>query len=408
LLKEWRYKIHDIFEMGVYGNKAGAFFDRAMLSLIILNLIAVAAETVDDLHLQFENQFYYFEIFSVAVFTVEYLIRLWVCIVGRMTAGANVWKIRFKYIFTPMAIVDLLSILPFYLALFFPVADLRFLRLFRLMRLIKMVRYTPALISLFRVIYSERRALQATLVIMVGLLFFSATLGYLFEKEAQPEDFSSIPTAMWWALTTLTTVGYGDVVPVTVAGKLLGGVVMIFGLGLYSIPIGIVASAFSSEIGRRDFVVRYGLVANVPLFKGLESEAITEIANLLRSIVVEDGAVISHKGQVADGLYFLVSGNAVAHIDGKQITVSTGGFFGEISLLHGSFRETTVIAKGTCRLMLLETHDFRHLLTLRPELKVRLEAMVEERLDEFVECGELSHNERENIMDKHRADYSSL
>ncbi|MEN8198424.1 MAG: cyclic nucleotide-gated ion channel, partial [Pseudomonadota bacterium] len=195
---------------------------------------------------------------------------------------------------------------------------------------------------------------------------------------------------------------YGDVVPVTAAGRFIGAMTMIFGLAVYAIPIGIVASAFSSEIHRRDFVVRYGLVARVPLFEDLAPDVISEISRMLRSISVQAGTVISHRGEVADGLYILVSGEAEAEVAGRRFTIRPGGFFGEISLLRATFREVTVTALTKCRLMLLESRDFRQLLALRPEIRPRLDELVSRHLDAFVESGELTQEEREEILVSHR------
>lgn len=391
-----RPRIHDILEMGVYGHRPGRVFDWLMIGLIIANVVAVAAETVPGIGARHREFFLAFEIFSIAVFTIEYGLRLWVAAEGRGGDAAN-WRVRLRYALTPLAIIDLLAILPFYLVAF-AVPDMRFLRIFRLVRLLKLVRYSPALLSLTRVLYQERRALIAALVIMSGLLFLSSSTIYFVERDAQPDAFSSIPASLWWAVTTLTTVGYGDVVPITPLGKMVGGIVMIFGLAFYAIPIGIVASAFSSEIHRRDFVVRYGLVARVPLFEDLGPEAIAEVSRLLHSIVVGAGAVISHRGQVAEGMYFLVTGEAEARAGGRAVRFLPGAFFGEISLFKETFQEVTVVALTRCQLMLLESHEFRHLLTMQPEIAHRLYAMMRSHLDEHVEAGEITAADRDEIM----------
>ncbi|MCK5575963.1 MAG: ion transporter [Sphingomonadales bacterium] len=402
-----RRRFYDVLEMGVFGDRVGMIFDRFMIALILLNAFAVAAETVSELYLQYKTLFDTFEIFSLSVFVFEYVTRIWVSVEVIPENETPRWKQRLKYMLTPFAIIDLLAIMPFHL---FSAAafDLRFLRLFRLLRLLKLMRYSPALISLGRVIYEERRALIAALIIMMGMLFFAASMAYFIEHDAQPDVFANIPQALWWAVATLTTVGYGDVVPITVFGKILGGTMMIFGLAFYAIPIGIVASAFSSEIHRRDFVVRESLVARVPLFEGLQAETVQDIGRLLRSLVVEKGGVISHRGQVADGLYFLVSGEALAYTSDGVIPIRPGGFFGEVSLLKTTFREATIVARTTCRLMVLETHDFQHLLVMQPALRSKLEQLVQNHLDEFVELGELSSSDRDEIMKSQREKFGSI
>ena len=393
--------------MGGFGSRLGAWFDRIMLFLIIANVVAVAAETVEPLHNKYQTEFFYFEIFSVIFFSIEYIGRLWVCVDNYRGQSISNFKVRLKYMSSPMAIIDLMAIMPFYLvALGAP--DLRFLRIFRLLRLLKLVRYSHGLTTMGRVLYDERRSLTAALIIMIGATFFAATMMYFIEKDVQPDDFGSIPHSLWWAIATLTTVGYGDVVPHTGFGRLIGGLVMIFGLAFYAIPIGIVASAFTSEIHRRDFVVRYGLVARVPLFEGLDPDTISDISSMLRAVVMEEGAVISHAGEKADGMYFLVSGEATAVFDDTKTKISPGTFFGEISLLRKTFREVTVVADSTCKIMLLETHDFQHLLMMRPVLKERLESMVENRLGGLVEQGELSIADKDAIQSEHKHWFSSI
>jgi len=402
-----RKHVYEVLEMGEFGSRTGVFFDRFMLVMISLNVLAVAAETVDELHHQYATEFLIFEIFSVVVFSIEYLARLWVCIDNDQSSTLSNWRKRWNYVRSPMAIIDILAIIPFYLVAIVNV-DLRFLRIFRLLRLMKLVRYSHGLVSMGRVIYDERRSLIAAGIIMIGATFFAASLMYFVEKDAQPVAFGSIPASLYWAITTLTTVGYGDVTPHTGLGRLIAGLVMVFGLAFYAIPIGIVASAFTSEIHRRDFVVRYGLVARVPLFEGLDPDIVGEISRMLRAMVVDKGTVISHKGEKADGLYFIVSGDAVAYFDGREVAIPAGGFFGEISLLRKTFRDVTVVAKTSCKIMILETHDFQHLLTVRPYVKERLDELVESHLGGLVEQGELSAEEKSEIQRGHQDWYASL
>ncbi len=371
-----RARVHDLVELGSYGHRYGAFFDGFLVVLIVANVAAVAAETVPEFRTRYQAEFIVFEIFSVVVFTVEYLTRVWVSVESHARPGQSHLKARLRYMATPFALIDLISILPFYLA-FFAGPDLRFLRVFRLLRLFKLVRYSPALESLGRVIYHERRALLAALVIMLGILFVSASIMYFVERRAQPEDFGSIPAALWWAVTTLTTVGYGDVVPVTLPGRLVGGIVMIFGLGLYAIPIGIIASGFSNEIHRQEIVVRFDHVRRIPLFEGLEPKALSDVVRLFRSSVTEPGEVISRSGESGAGVYFILSGYADAIAPGSKVPLGPGDIFGESVPVGGSFREIAVIARTTCRLLIMDSLDFRHLLTVEPEIKVRLESVLE-------------------------------
>ena len=242
--RRWRRKVHDFLEVGGDGHPAAHIVTAFIVALIVLNAIAFAAETVDDLAARYDVYFRAFNLFSVIVFTVEYGLRLWSCVEIPMLSRMPPWRARLKFATRPMMIIDLLAFAPWYVHWIFPI-DLRVLRVFRLFRLLKLVRYSPALQTLGRVLADEYMALLGALLIMLVLLLFASTGIYFLERVAQPDAFASIPAAAWWALATLTTVGYGDVVPVTPLGKVLGGVVMLLGVGMFALPIAIIATGFS-------------------------------------------------------------------------------------------------------------------------------------------------------------------
>jgi voltage-gated potassium channel len=222
-----------------------------LMLLILINAVAVVLETVDDLNQRFGSIFYAIEIVSIAIFTAEYLLRLWAAPLDPRYAKPF-WG-RLRYAFTLMAMVDLLAILPAFLPLIFTVdlRIIRFLRIFRLFRLFKMSRYVESLNSLDDVVRSKKEELVVTLVMITMLLLFSSSLMYVVETEAQPDKFPDIPSAMWWGIATLTTVGYGDVFPITPLGKLLGAFIALLGIGMFALPTGILASGFAEEIKRR-------------------------------------------------------------------------------------------------------------------------------------------------------------
>ncbi|MEC8427360.1 MAG: ion transporter [Pseudomonadota bacterium] len=216
----------------------------ALITLITLNVTAVILETVDSIYTQWQPLLDLFEAISLSVFTLEYLLRLWVAPESPETPSRRAW------ILSPMAIVDLLAILPAFLYLIIPV-DLRILRTFRLLRLLKLTRYSPALGMLLAVFEEEAGAFFAGFFILMLMLIFAASGAWLAEHEAQPEAFGSIPDAMWWAVATLTTVGYGDVTPITVAGKIFGAIITVVGIGMAALPAGIIASGLNEQIHRR-------------------------------------------------------------------------------------------------------------------------------------------------------------
>lgn len=244
-------RIFEILEIASIGDLLSRIFDVFIMTLISLNVIAVILGTVERISSQYAFFLRTFEVFSVAVFTVEYFLRLWTCTSDNRFENPITGRIRFAV--TPLALVDLMAILPFYLPMFIPF-DLRFIRavrLFRLFRLFKIGRYSQSLRTLGKVLKSKKEDLLITAFIVFILLVVASSLMYFVENKAQPEAFSSIPTAMWWGVITLTTVGYGDIYPVTMAGKVLGSIISILGIGIFALPTGILASGFAEEIQKR-------------------------------------------------------------------------------------------------------------------------------------------------------------
>ncbi|MDD4653085.1 MAG: ion transporter [Methanothrix sp.] len=232
------------------GDEDSKYFDPFIMVLISLNVLAVVLETVKWLNASYGWLFHAFDVFSVAVFTVEYILRAWSCTEDpRFKAPVSG---RLHYLITPMAIIDLLAIMPFYLP--FVIPDLRFvraLRLFRLFRILKLARYSDALKTFAEVLNLKKEELGVTLFATLIMLTVASSMVYEAENEVQPEAFANIPDAMWWGVVTLTTVGYGDIYPKTPLGKFIGSFVVIAGVGLFALPAGILASGFNEVLQRR-------------------------------------------------------------------------------------------------------------------------------------------------------------
>ena len=233
------------------------WFDWMIALLIVLNVIAFVLESEKELHQQFGFAFHAFEVFSLIVFTIEYVLRLWACTV--VPAYSRPLVGRLKFALRPLQLIDLLAILP---GLLFFLPDLRFvraLRLLRILRILKLGRYSDAVTLLTRVLRKRRGELAVMGTSWIGhpvsgvlliLLIVSASALHYAEGEAQPDKFGSITQSLWWAVITLTTIGYGDVFPVTSLGKVLGGFIAIAGIGIVALPTAIVASGFSEELTR--------------------------------------------------------------------------------------------------------------------------------------------------------------
>ncbi|GGF62410.1 ion transporter [Alteromonas lipolytica] len=253
-----RDRLYHILEPHRKGDYVSQVFDIFLILLILANTAAVMASTVSEIHQQWHPQLYAFEVFSVVVFSLEYIGRVWSATSAPQTLPfrkgpyQKPWQQRLRYVFTPMALVDLAAILPFFLSMFV-LLDLRILRLLRLTRLIKLGRYSRSVNLLFTVIKKELRVLAAAVSVLIIVMVLAATGMYYIEQHAQPEAFGSIPAALWWAINTLTTVGYGDVTPVTALGKVFSGAITILGVGIFALPAGILASRLSEQLRlRRD------------------------------------------------------------------------------------------------------------------------------------------------------------
>ena len=246
-----RKRIFNLLENSDVKYSASWFVDFLLITLIILNVTAFIMESVPSLRAEYGQFFITFELVSVFIFSVEYILRIWTSVEDVKFNGAFIG--RLKAARTPILIIDLLAILPFYLA-FLPI-DLRFLRILRvlrLFRLFKVLRYVKALNFILGVLEKKKEQLIISMVFALFMLLFVSSLMYYIENKAQPEDFASIPQTMWWGVATLTTVGYGDVTPHTPIGRFLGGIISILGIGIFALPAGILASGCSEAFAKEN------------------------------------------------------------------------------------------------------------------------------------------------------------
>ncbi|ESS14161.1 MAG: ion transporter [Burkholderiaceae bacterium] len=245
-----RARVFAILERADPGDKLAKWFNGFLMVLVMANIMAVIAESVPSIYAAYSIAFNAFEVFSVSVFTFEYVLRVW-AIAEKAPQADMALRQRLRYMVSLYGLVDLLAILPSLLVVFMPGIDLRSLRAIRLLRILKFSHYSYALQDLGRAIFEERRAFIASFYVLGVVLVLASTLLHLVEHNVQPEYFGSIPDAMWWGVITLTTVGYGDVSPVTPLGKLLGGLVAILGVCTVALLTGILASSFSVQMARR-------------------------------------------------------------------------------------------------------------------------------------------------------------
>ncbi|MBP5856019.1 ion transporter [Marivibrio halodurans] len=379
-----RKQVFSVLEGWGRADALGRGVDIALIALIVVNVLAVTLETLEGWPGPYRPWFDWLERISVAIFTVEYLTRLWVAAEDPGPRGLRgAWRRRLAYMTRPIALIDLAAILPFYLTMMgmIPPADGRALRAIRMLRVLKLTRYSVALQSIVAVFHSERRTMLAALVIVFIALHLSATAIYLVEHEAQPEKFSSIPEALWWALATLTTVGYGDVVPITPWGRAIGAVVMLLGIGLFGLWTGLFASSFLDELRRRDFKVTGQMVSQVPAFAGLSADQLHNAVRLLSPLVLPGRYLVTRAGERAEAMYFVVSGEVELEVAPKPLRVGPGGFFGEYGLLHGPVRRTTAVTLLETRLLSLDRQSFDRLAMDYPEVAGKIREKARQRAD---------------------------
>jgi len=244
-------RVFEILEVANAGDRASRLFDISLLVLILTNLMAITLETVAGLSRQYAFYFETFETITITIFSIEYLLRFWSCTAAPEFQHPVLGRI--KFVLTPLALIDLLSLVPFYIPLLLPVdfRFIRFVRLLRVLRLFKLSRYSQPFQALSNIFQAKRDELIVTLVAVLGLLWLASTLMYFIEHDTQPQAFANIPTTMWWGVMTITTVGYGDVYPMTIAGRILGSCISILGICLFALPTGIIATGFTEELERQ-------------------------------------------------------------------------------------------------------------------------------------------------------------
>ena len=246
-----RSRTYELLNPATFGDQTSRLWDQFFSVLILLNVVAVTLESVEALYEKYDQIFHYFELFSILIFTVEYSLRVWVAPLKYENRVAASYSARVKYVFSLNGIIDFLSIIPFYLQFMLPGLDLRILRTLRLLRILKLSTYNSALSDLIEAIREERRSFIAAGYIFVVMFIIASSLIYFAEHQKHPTHFNSIPDSMYWALITLTTVGYGDVTPVTALGKLISVISAMGGVIVVALLTGIIASSFSLQMERR-------------------------------------------------------------------------------------------------------------------------------------------------------------
>lgn len=298
-------------------------------------------------------------------FAIEYAVRLAVAPAAPAARHRRPARARFAWAASPGGLVDLSGAVAGVLGL---ALDGDNGLLFGLLWLFKLVRYTPGLIRLGSVVSRTHRALLSLLLGFGIVLVAAASLAFLFEHRAQPKVFSSIPQALWWAIVTVTTTGYGDVVPRTPFGRMLAGLVMVGGILVLALLAGILANGYADEMRRHAFINTWRVVAKLPFFQQVGAPIVADVARLLRPRDYPAGAVICRRGEPGDCMYFIASGAVEIRVSPTPVRLGSEEFFGEVALLKREPRNATVVAVEPCTLLRLDIADFHELMAHQPEL----------------------------------------
>ena len=331
----------------------------------VSGIVALVMDTVGEIHDRVGGALGGVFNTTLAFFVIEYAVRLWAASQAPWAQHGRPWRARWQWAIGP-GLVDLLGVLPL-LAMLAGVPAIA-ARVLGVLWILKFARYSEGMALVGRVLRDARGPVESLFLAFMVVLLTASTLEYLAENRAQPEAFTSIPAALYWAVTTLTTTGYGDVVPLTSLGRFIAGLVMICGIATFAFLAGILANSFAEEMRRREFLRTWDLVARVPFFRDVGAPTIAEVTKLLRVRDVPAGTIVTRRGEPGDCMYFIAEGEVAIQIEPKPLILSTGQFFGEIALVTGSPRTATVVARKSCQLLLLDIADFRRLASAQPDL----------------------------------------
>ncbi|WP_050423625.1 cyclic nucleotide-gated ion channel [Bradyrhizobium tropiciagri] len=379
-----RNRLYELLERDDLPHSGGSRFAGLIVAIIAVDVLAAIFASVPEIDAQFGWLLTTVEIAAVAAFALEYAARLW-SVVGHSLRDMTPLRARLEYALSTLGLIDLLAFLPSAIAL--AIGDKTALVLFGMLPFLKLVRYSTAMRSLLAALHAERRTLFGCVVILTGAVLLFAALLYAIEHKVQPDKFGTMPQAMWWAIVTLGTVGYGDVVPVTPLGRIVTVVAIVIGFAMIALPVAIISTAFADEVRRRDFVVTWGMLARVPLFSHLNAADIADIMRLLRSQTIEAGEVLVRRGDAASSMYFITAGEVEIDLPSQRVRLADGTFFGEIALLRRTNRSGTVTAMRKTKLLLLDAQDFHALIERMPALAAHVRETAEARLADPLTAG---------------------
>ncbi|OGA29593.1 MAG: hypothetical protein A3I65_10360 [Betaproteobacteria bacterium RIFCSPLOWO2_02_FULL_68_150] len=377
-----RARICALLDQNSHGHAARRVRTLEIL-LILIGILSVSAGTVDEVTPAARALAGSVTGIVAVLFFAEYLVRLWIAPENPLLHSATEARSRLRWVVSAEGVIDLLAVIP---AVAAASGGARLgaesASVFILLWVLKLATHAPGVGMIARVFHNERSALGAAAALFAIVLFSAATIAHWLEAERQPEHFGSIPASLWWAVVTLTTTGYGDVVPQSALGRVIGGLVMLCGISVLALLAGILATGFAEEVRRREFVRIWDLVARVPFFADVGAIAISDIVGRLRSRSYPVGATVIRKGAAGDSMFFIVTGEAEVRIGARTRMLRDGDFFGEMALLDRKPRSADVVTVTPCTLLVLNVADFYQLAGQQPVLIAAIETEAKRRRGE--------------------------
>ncbi|MDI4663299.1 cyclic nucleotide-gated ion channel/potassium channel family protein [Xanthobacter autotrophicus] len=372
-----RRRLFDILERDLPGDHIADAVHYFLIATVLLSVTGAVLATVPSLALREKWWFHWGEFTALVAFTVEYGARLWVAPEHPLRRQLPPLVARAHYAVTVPALIDLAAILPWLISLTTEL-DVHALLVLRLVRFLKLARYSSGFNALYLAVRRERYALLSCFIILCAGVLIAATAMYLTERDVQPDKFGSIPEAMWWAITTLTTVGYGDVVPVTTSGRVIGALTMVSGLVMLALPIAIIASSFSEVIAKHNFVVTFSMISRLPPFSDLDAPVLGDILPLLNSRSFDRGHQVVRRGESTAHLFVVLQGRLEMEGETGFRALGPGDVFG---LLPGHTKASPVPVRAVVKSKILAIEENElHMLALRhPAVIGRLSAAARDR-----------------------------
>jgi voltage-gated potassium channel len=305
------------------------------------------------------------DVFVLGFFVLDWLARLW--IMPLKVEGIPVSAARWRWLTSRASIIGLLCFVPMGFAEFVDRSSTG-APILAILWVARFAHYSKGIDMLVAVFVREEQAMAAVMLLFFSVLLTGGVLEFLAERGHDPHQFTSVGQTLWWGITTLTTTGYGDMIPKTPLGRLIGGGMMISGLIVFGLLAGVLATGFAAEMRRRDFLRNWDLVAQVPLFHDVGAGTIADLASLLRPRELPPRSIVAKRGSAGDCMFFIVSGEVEIQVEPKPVRLGSGEFFGEMALVTGATRNATVVTTEATRLLVLDIADFRALASAKPEL----------------------------------------